>query len=146
MPAPKGHPPYNKNGEGGRPKKYTDDFIEKEADAFEEWMTRKTSLWYEDFAMERGYNPSLLSEWAKKNERFSAVYRNAKSWQQSLLIRGGLSNKFNAGFTKFVMGNVCGWYEKQLLAGDATNPIGFLLTSIDGKTKDLIEKEGDEQS
>lgn len=144
MPAPKGHKPYPGCEKGGRPKKYTDDFIEKEAEAFREWMARKDSLWYEDFAMQRGYNPENLSIWAKENEKFSQVYKDAKSWQQSLLIRGGLLNKFNAGFTKFVMSNTCGWYEKTQVSGDAANPMSFLLTNVDGKSKDLIDKEGDE--
>ncbi len=37
-PAPINHPAYNQNGEGGRPQKYTDEFIEAEAIAFEDWM------------------------------------------------------------------------------------------------------------
>ena len=74
MPAPKGHEPYNKNGEGGRPKKYTDEFIANEADKFLEWMSDPKSMWYEDFALSRGYDPDLLSLWAKENERFSGVF------------------------------------------------------------------------
>jgi len=143
MPAPKGHPPYNKNGEGGRPKKYTDEFIEKEAEAFEEWMTRKNSLWYEDFAMERGYLPQRFSEFAEDNQRFAEVYKKAKEWQKSLLLRGGLLNKFNAGFTKFVMGNTCGWYEKTQVSGDAANPLEFLLKNVDGGSKQLVPDESE---
>jgi hypothetical protein len=56
----------------------------------------------------------------------------------SKLVKGGLLNKFNAGFTKFVMGNTCGWSDKQQITGEAANPLAFLLKGIDGSSKDLI--------
>ncbi len=138
MPAPKGHRPYSGCEKGGRPAKYTPAFIEAEADAFEAWMQQEDSLWYKDFALERGYLPDQLSEWAKTNEKFSRVYRKSQEWQQSKLVKGGLLNQFNAGFTKFVMGNTCGWSDKQQIAGDAANPLAFLLQGIDGSSRDLI--------
>lgn len=141
MPAPKGHDAYNKNGEGGRPKKYTSEFIEKEAEAFEEWMKSKSSLWYEDFAMDRGYDPHLLSLWAKENERFSSVYARSQVWQKSLLIRGGLLNKFNSSITKLVLANTSGWTDRQQLSGDSANPLQFLLEKTDGSSKELVTDE-----
>jgi len=140
MPAPKGHKPYPGGGEtGGRPVKYTPEFIEKEAGAFLEWMSRKDSLWYEDFALQRGYDPDLFSIWAKENERFSGVYKKAKAWQKSLLVRGGLLNKLNSNIVKLVLFNTSGWSDRQetKLSGDAANPLAFVLNAIDGSTKDL---------
>ncbi|MEI8329711.1 MAG: terminase small subunit [Chlamydiia bacterium] len=139
MPAPKNHKPYPGCERGGRPIKYTVEFIEAEADAFEAWMQREDSLWYKDFALERGYLPDQLSEWAKINEKFSRTYRKSQEWQQSKLIKGGLLNQFNAGFTKFVMGNTCGWSDKQQIGGDAVNPLSFLLQRVDGSSKDLVD-------
>lgn len=141
MPAPKGHKPYAGSENGGRPIKYTTAFIETEADAFEAWMRREDSLWYKDFALERGYLPDQLSEWAKINEKFSRVYKQSQEWQQSKLVKGGLLNHFNASFTKFVMGNTCGWSDKQQIAGDVANPLAFLLQGIDGSSKDLIRDD-----
>jgi len=140
MPAPKGHAPYG--GEtGGRPIKYTKEFIEKEADAFLKWMSKPDSIWYKDFALERGYDPDLLSIWAEENQRFSGVYKRSQAWQQSKLIKGGLLNDYNSSITKLVLANTCGWTDKQasVLSGDAQNPLGFVLGQIDGKTKGLIE-------
>lgn len=139
MPAPKGHLPYKGSETGGRPVKYTKDFIENEADALLEWLKKEDSLWFEDFALERGYDPNLFSMWASENEKFSGVYNRAKSWQKSLLIRGGLQNKFNANIVKLVLFNTIGWTDKQetRISGDATNPLAFVLNSIDGSTKDL---------
>lgn len=138
MPAPKGHKPYPGSEKGGRPTKYTVEFIELEADAFDRWMQREDSLWYKDFALERGYLPDRLTEWAKVNEKFSRVYRKSQEWQQSKLVKGGLLNQFNAGFTKFVMGNTCGWSDKQQVSGDNANPLAFLLQKVDGQSKDLV--------
>jgi len=143
MPAPKGHSPYPGCETGGRPKKYTKDFIELEADAFEEWMKLKSSLWYEDFARERGYDPDQLSLWAKENEKFSGVYKRSQFWQKSLLIRGGLLNKFNSSITKLVLANTCGWTDKteSKLSGDAINPLAFVLQEIDGETKNFVSED-----
>jgi hypothetical protein len=137
MPAPKGHKPYPGCETGGRPSQFD---VEEEADAFEAWMQRGDSLWYKDFALERGYLPDQLSEWSKKNEKFARVYKKSQEWQQSKLLKGGLLNKFNAGFCKFVMGNTCGWYEKQQISGDSANPLQFLLERIDGTSKELVDE------
>lgn len=143
MPAPKNHPPYNKNGEGGRPQKYTKAFIEKEADAFEKWMEKPESIYFKKFALERGYNPNLLAIWAKENERFSGVYERVKIWQENKLVEGGLLQTYNPGFTKFVMGNVCGWADKQesKISGDSANPLAFIMNSVDGGTKKLVDED-----
>jgi len=141
MPAPKGHAPYPGCETGGRPKKYTAEFIENEADKFLEWMNDPKSMWYEDFALSRGYDPDQLSLWAKENEKFSGVYKRSKAWQKSLLVRGGLLNKFNSAITTLVLTNTTGWSSKQesKISGDAVNPLSFILQNVDGKTKDLID-------
>jgi hypothetical protein len=139
VPAPKGHKPYPGCERGGAPKKWTPEKIEAEADAFEEWMNRPDSIWYEDFALERGYLPDNLVRWAKENEKFCTVYKKSQSWQKSKLLKGGLLNTYNAGFTKFVMGNTCGWYDKQQIAGDASNPLALAMTRADGSSKDLVD-------
>jgi hypothetical protein len=144
MPAPKGHEPYSGCETGGRPKKYTDEFIENEAVEFEKWVEKPNSPWFEDFANQRGYPGEYLSRWAKTNEKFHQAYERAQSMQKGLLIKGGLTNKFNPGFTKFVMANTCGWSDRQetKLSGDAANPLAFLMQQIDGKSKDLINGDG----
>lgn len=143
MPAPLNHPPYPGCEKGGRPKKYTEEFIEKEADAFEEWMQKPNSPWFEDFANQRGYSPDYLSEWAKQNEKFFGVYKRAQAIQKAILVKGGLTNKFNPSFTKFVMSNTCGWSDRSetKLSGDAGSPLAFILQNVDGTSKELIDEE-----
>ncbi|MDP1609178.1 MAG: hypothetical protein Q8L98_07690 [Chlamydiales bacterium] len=140
MPAPKNHKPYPGCENGGRPEKYTKAFIEKEADAFLEWMKSPESLYFKRFAINRGYHPNRLAEFAEQNEKFLGVYEKAKAWQEVRLVEGGLLSEFNAGFTKFIMGNVCGWVDRQetKVSGDAANPLAFLLQKVDGQSKDLI--------
>lgn len=142
MPAPKFHEAYNTQGEGGRPKKYTPEFIEAEAIAFETWMQHPESIWYEDFAMQRGYDPDQLHLWAKENERFSGVYKRSKFWQKSLLIKGGLLSKYNSSIVKLVLANTIGWTDKveSKVSGDAANPLNFILQGIDGKSKELVDE------
>lgn len=140
MPAPLNHAPYNTEGEGGRPQKYTKEFIEAEATAFESWMNEPSSIYFKRFAINRGYHPQRLSEFAEQNERFSEVYALAKAWQECRLAEGGLTNEFNGGFCKFVMGNCHGWSDKieSKISGDAANPLSFILSSISGTSKDLV--------
>ena len=137
-PPPKGN--QRAKGHGfGRPLIYDDAFLEKEAEEFIEWMQNPNNIWFEDFALERGYSPKYFYEWEKKSPVFSEAFETVQRMQKAKLIKGGLMEEFNAGFTKFVMANACGWYEKQQISGDATNPIGFLLNCVDGKSKDLFE-------
>jgi hypothetical protein len=145
MPAPKGHEPYPGCETGGRPKKYTDKFIENEAVEFEKWIQKPNSPWFEDFANQRGYSPDYLSEWAKENEKFFGAYKRAQALQKSILVKGGLTNKFNSNFTKFVMANTCGWSDKSesKISGDAANPLAFLMQQVDGKSKDLINDKNE---
>ena len=84
MAAPKGHKPYPGCETGGRPRiKWTDESIEMEADAFWQWLQRPESIWFESFAIERGYPPDFISRWAKINDKFSRVYIFAKGWQKN---------------------------------------------------------------
>lgn len=143
MAPPKGHLPYNKNGEGGSPKIYTDEFIEKEAMLFEEWMKKPDSVYFKEFAFERGYSQKLFSEWAAVNHRFAETLQRVKEWQEFRVAKGTLKNEFNAPFAKFFMGNVCGWSEKTetKISGDSENPLSCILTNVSGKTKELVSGE-----
>lgn len=142
MPAPLGHRPYNQNGKGGRPKKFSVKQIEIFADELIAWMKIPTNVWFKDFCLEKDIDPDLMSEWAKENERFSGAYKLAKARQESRLVNGGLVDVFNGGIVKFVLSNAHGWSDKQesKVSGDASNPLAFLLHSVDGKSKDLIDE------
>ena len=143
MPAPKGHKPYNTKGEGGCPTEYTDAFIEREAEALIEWLKKDSNFYFKKFALERGYHPQRLSEFAQKNKRFSEALEKAKAWQELRLVEGGLQGGYNSTITKFVLTNCHNWADRtqQTLSGDAVNPLSFVLQAIDGKTKELVQDE-----
>lgn len=138
--APKGHPPYPGCETGGRPTKYTDEFIEKEAEAIDEWMNRKDSIWFEDFAFERGYCPDYISEWAAKNEKFNRAYKRLVYWQKSTLIKRGLCKKYQYNLVQLLLGHQFGIFPKaeSKISGDSQHPLDFMLTHVNGNSKDLI--------
>ena len=143
MPAPKGHAPYNVNGEGGRKKVFTPEFLDKEADALVEWMEKKGNIFIEDFCHERGYDDSRVSEWERNNERFGSAYKRFKMLQKTHLFKGGLSKKYSQPMCALILShshNIVARTE-QRISGDASNPLSIVLSDIDGKTKDLIEDD-----
>lgn len=143
MSARKGHEAFNKNGEGGRPVEYTLDFIEKEADLLLEWLKNPSNFYFKKFALERGYSPQRLSEFASTSLRFSEALDKAKGWQEARLVEGGVQGSYNAPMTKFVLTNCHNWADRsqQTVSGDAINPLSFVLQTVDGKTKELVHDE-----
>jgi hypothetical protein len=138
MPAPKGHPPYSLNG--GRPIKYTEEYIENEANELEIWMKKEDSIWFKDFALERGYHPDQLVNWSKQNETFSCAYNRLKAWQESVLVKGGLKKKYNSAIVAMSLCNNHGWKNKveTTVIGDVANPVAFALDQVSGTSKDLV--------
>lgn len=126
MPAPLGHEPYNK-GEGGRPRRYSEEDIERYADEFKTWLN---------------IDPDLMAEWAAENKKFSGVLKLARYRQESRLINGGLMNVYNGSIVKLVLSNAHGWKTEKSearLSGDAQNPLACILNAVDGATKKLVE-------
>ena len=96
---------------------YTQEFIEAEAEALEKWMQQTDSIYLKGFAFDRGYSPQRLPEFAESNKRFAEVLARAREWQEIRLVEGGLLDEFNA-----------------------VNPLAFILKSIDGKSRELVEE------
>jgi hypothetical protein len=140
MPAPKGNKFAKGHGEGC-PQKYTDKWIEQEAEALLQWMKKEDSVYFKSFAVERGYSPQRLTEFAKSNKVFSEALELAKSWQECRLVNYSLWNKINSNITKFCLANCHGFSDKTELSGNAANPLGFLMQMVDGASKDLIHDE-----
>lgn len=139
MAAPKGHAPYNVNGEGGRPKIYTEEFINKQADGLLEWLINPDNIYFEEFLLDQNIHPKAMYEWIKVNERFNDAYEIAHSRQKQRLLKGATKKEFSEGFTKFVLINNHGMSEKTetKISGDIDNPVAFALMNIP-TTKDLV--------
>lgn len=144
MPAPMGHPNYDTEGLAGRPKKYTEDFINKQADDLLEWLKNSENIFFEDFLLDQNINPNRMSEWALVNERFLGAYEIAKHRQLSRLKKGAVLKEFDSGFTKFLMINNHGYSDKTetKISGDPIDPLTFVLGSIPS-SKELV-KDGKE--
>ncbi len=140
MAAPKGHLPYNIHGEGGRPRRYSSEDIEKLADDFIVWLKKPKNIWFKDFCLERDIDPDFMKEWAKENERFNGIYKLAKHWQESKLLNGSLTKTLNSSTAEFVLINHHGYTNKQQITGDLSNPLTFLLEIADGRSKELVEE------
>ncbi len=140
MPAPKGHKPYNVNGEGGRPKIWTEEKLNKEAEFLEKWVKVKGNLFIEDFCIERGYHDSDISKWAKENDRFNGAYKNLLTKQKVALVKGSLTRKFAHPMCALLLSHSHGMHAKteQKITGDASAPLSFLLGNVDGQSKDLV--------
>ena len=139
MVAPKGNK-YAVGNSGQPPSKYTQEFIEKEAIAFIHWFSKPENIYFKRFALERGYPPDELANFARKNEVFNRAYLFAKEWQEVKIVEGALFNRVNSSFAKFAMANLVGWSDKQQLSGDSVNPLAFLLKKMDGKSKELVNE------
>lgn len=144
MPAPLGHPPYPGCETGGRPKKYTVEFIDKLADEFEDWLEVTSNIWFKDFCLERKINPCLMAEWAEISQKFSIVYKRAKHVQESRVLKGALVNSYNSTMAKMLLTNHHGWSDRQetTISGSSTNPFEIFVTQCDGKSKDFVKDDG----
>jgi len=143
MPAKMGHEPFNKNGEGGRPRIYDDSFVEGEIIELENWMgERQENIFIEDFCLKRGYSPQRLSEFVKQNERFSEAYELFKTRQKVALFKGGLTKKFSYPMCALILSHSHGVVAKTetKVSGDTINPLSFILNTIDGSSKELVNE------
>jgi len=142
MGAPKGHAPYNKNGEGGRPKIYTEEFINNEADELDEWIKIKDNLFIEDFASERGYSEDRISEFVKVNDRFSRSISKFKQKQKTALLKGSLKKQYHFPAASLILGHYHGIYAKteQKVSGSSDDLIHSVLKKADGDSKELVDE------
>jgi DNA-packaging protein gp3 len=143
MPAPINHPPYSGCETGGRPRKYSTQDIERFADELLVWIKKESNFWLKDFCLEQGIDPNYMHEWAKENEKFGCAYSLSKSFQESRIFKGAMLDTFNTGMSKFALVNNHGWADKTeaKISGDAVNPLAFILQSVDGSSKDLIDAQ-----
>ena len=90
----------------GRPKEYTAEFIQNEADEMINWFNKSESnVFLIKFATLRGYSKQRFSEWAKSNPYFSEQFTRAKEIQEARLLEFGLNGRHKEQMSKFVLVN-----------------------------------------
>ena len=140
MPSPIGHPPYNVNGEGGRPKRYTESYVNELADDLEKWLEDKANIFIERFCLKHDIPEDTIAKDLIKHERFSRAYNKLRSKQKVSLFENGLTGKFKHNMCALVLSHNHGVHQKteQKISGDAANPLSFIIQNIDGATKELV--------
>jgi hypothetical protein len=106
--APKGHPPYSGCEKGGRKRVYTDERIEEEGRALEEWMKNPDNFWVYSFAESRGYSKQNLARWAKRNKKFRRLYRRARDAQMNRIMVGAVHKRYDTKAVQMILAN---WYK-----------------------------------
>lgn len=92
-------------------------YKEEYCDLIVSWFSKKIDEGdiptLEDFAVDvLDVTPLTLDHWAEKFPQFKFAKEKALAKQRSLLTKGGLSEKFNPSFTKFVLSACHGMSEK----------------------------------
>lgn len=148
MPAPKGHPPYNKNGEGGHPKVWTEEKIHALADSLEEWLINarkeKKGFWWHEWCWDNGIAPSRVTKLAIENERFGQVYAYTKEWQESIIVQLALTKKLSDGFSKFYLCNHYSqnWKNKDVdLENSNEKVLSALIIELEKSRNDIIKND-----
>lgn len=93
MPAPKGHPPYNKKGqEGGRPGLDRERLMKE----FVEWAKdNPEALTVPCFCAPRGFSSDTMITWANEDETFRQAYNTGKELIGINRLKATLVNKQN---------------------------------------------------
>lgn len=122
----------------GRPREWTDDKIEAECAALEEWVKDPDNYYIASYAISRGYTSDTLDKLAERNSNFRRTLTSAKEACEHKIVDGSLSRKYDGSFAKFLLANKAGWKEKTELSGDKNSPLAFILGDIDGTSKDAV--------
>ncbi len=140
MPAPMGHPPYNTKGEGGRPKIYTEEYLNNEADALIEWLKDEDNIFIEDFCLKRDHHESRIDEFVDDNERFAVAYNKLKMKQRTALFKGSLTRQFAHPMCALILSHGHKIYQRtdQKVESKNTNVNHNWVTEVSGTTTDLV--------
>lgn len=86
------------------PSKYTDEYIEREADALLAWMNASDdNVFLNKFTKTRDYEASRLNEFAKKNDKFLLAFKKAKDHQEEKMFKMALEKKIDINFVKYFL-------------------------------------------
>lgn len=93
--------------------KYKDEYADLLLNWFKQQIDEGGMPTFEDFAVDvLDVAPNTLDNWAEKYPRFAVAKEKALAKQRSLLVKGGLSERLNPSFTKFVLSACHGMREK----------------------------------
>lgn len=117
----------------GRPTKYTQEFIEHEADALIEYLkTAEPIPFIKDFAHKRGYTSAEIAHLFVSNQKFLHALNSLRDVQETKLVFGSLTNKLNSYMSMNTLKNVSGWRDKQ--EHEHTGEVSFVIKNESAET------------
>lgn len=128
---------------GGRPKVYTQAFIEAQAVALlkyaENCQKNGDPMFVERFSSNQGYSSARCREWANPthkdhNAEFSAAFSVFKDKQLVDIAEGALKQRYDAGFAFRALKNVSGWRDEQHIQGMAPQIINVIRAETNGSS------------
>lgn len=140
MPSPIGHPAYNVNGEGGRPKRYTDEYIEILAYELNNWINIPENIFIENFCLKHDIPEQKITENLIKNDRFCEAYNKLKTKQKVTLFEGSLKKTFAHPMCALLLSHNHGIVTKteQKIVANVDSSLAVLIEKNDGSSKDII--------
>lgn len=130
---------FAQGNKGGRPRKWTDEMIAKEAIALREWIKNPGNYFFTSFLVERGLHPQQIERFAKLSEEFCEAYERAKLVQETRLVEMGITRSGDPSFIKFILQNKAGWKKKNEVSGNSESPLAFLVQRIASSAQDPLE-------
>jgi hypothetical protein len=144
MAPPKGHLPYNVNGEGGRPPRYTPEFLNDLANKLDTWIAIEKNLWLKDFFIQQYISNKIVDYLCSLSNRFFESYQRALEIQESRIYTRALERRYDGTMARFGLMNNHGWAEKSKteISGDANNPLNVLFNH----SKELVNSNTNSDS
>ncbi len=123
----------------GRPKKYTTEFVEVEAETLLVFIEAEPIPFKTKFAAKRGYPSENLSRWAKENDEFYQALKRLEDVQEYKLVNAMLMKKVDVTAAIFTLKNVAGWRDKRSTEHDFDDGTKRLLQAALAKM-DKVKK------
>lgn len=133
MGAPKGHPNYNIDRLGRPPDKWTEEALNKEAEALIEWAKKEDSIVLRKFASTRGYYWEMINQWKHKNLNIASAQRYAKDVIGCRREEQALKGKLDAGIVKASMATYDSEHRamlKEMKTAEAAKPTAYIIKKI----------------
>ena len=107
----------------GRPKKYTDKWIERMAVKLLQYAQEYPLPLKQDFASQNKFASEMMSRFASGNDIFHQALKRFEDIQQKKIIGAAMLNKINTTFAIFTLKNVAGWRDVIEQKGGSTTNI-----------------------
>ncbi len=133
---------YNENkNKGGRPTKYTTDFIDNLYNKLIEFIKVRASnqvpFFLLEFNVENDITRNDIWKINKKSKQFKDAIKKAKELQELLLAQNMIKRGSNTGAFAFALKNVAGWKDRQEVNNKGIKSQNIIIMDSSGYVKSL---------